>query len=163
MGKEEDFGRFRETKLALDKFAFRTPSLLNVEMTGPWGHSGAYTSLEAVVRHHMKPQNSVTNYDVGQLRQVGLQHLDKVQTNTQKALDHSNFSLRDQSLAMYDKGDSQGTELRAFAGNFLFSTGSNQYAKRFTAAHFDLPMRDCTISLDEQVIVEGGVLQGELA
>ena len=64
---------------------------------------------------------------------------------------------------MYDKGDLQGTELRAFAGNFLFSTGSNEYANRFTPAHFDLPMRGCTIALDDKVIVDEGVLQGELA
>ena len=57
----------------------------------------------------------------------------------------------------------QSTEFRAFAGNFLFSTVSNQYANRFTAAHFDLPMRGCTISLDDEVIVEAGVLRGELA
>ena len=74
-----------------------------------------------------------------------------------------NTSARWESLAMYDKGDLQSTEFRAFAGNFLFSTGSNQYANRFTAAHFDLPMRNCTISLDDEVIVNSGVLQGELA
>ena len=98
-GKEEDFGRFRETKLPADKFAFRTPSLLNVEMTGPWGHSGAYTSLETVVRHHLNPQSAVSNYDAAQLSQVGLQSLDKVKVNTQKALDHSNFALREQRLS----------------------------------------------------------------
>ncbi|MGB1309760.1 MAG: hypothetical protein ACPG47_01045 [Leucothrix sp.] len=74
-----------------------------------------------------------------------------------------NTAARWESLAMYDKGDLQATELRAFAGNFLFSTGSNQYANRFTAAHFDLPMRACTIALDGNIIVDAGVLQGELA
>ena len=97
-GGEEDFGRFRETQLEMDKFAFRTPSLLNVEMTGPWGHSGAYTTLESIIQHHIKPQESVANYDVGQLSQLGVQHLDKLQVNTQKALDHSNFSLTELSL-----------------------------------------------------------------
>lgn len=73
-----------------------------------------------------------------------------------------NSGARWESLAMYDKGDLQATELRAFAGNFLFSTGSNPYANRFTAAHFDLPMRGCTISLDDEVIVDAGKLQGDL-
>ena len=67
------------------------------------------------------------------------------------------------SKALYDKRDMQGTELRAFAGNFLFSTGSNEYAKRFTLGHFDLPMRNCTILLDGEAVVVKGVLQGELA
>ncbi len=74
-----------------------------------------------------------------------------------------NPAARWEALAMYDKRDLQATEFRAFAGNFLFSTGSNPYAKRFTPSHYDLPMRHCTISLDDQVVVENGVLQGELA
>lgn len=74
-----------------------------------------------------------------------------------------NPAARWESLAMYDKRDIQGTEFRAFAGNFLFSTGSNQYANRFTPSHYDLPMRHCTITLDDQVVVKEGVLQGELA
>ena len=104
-GKEEDFGRFRETKLEMDKFAFRTPSLLNVEMTGPWGHAGAYTSLEAVVRHDLKPQQSVSNYDAGQLSQKGIQNLDAMQANTQKALDHPNFALKDQAFSDAEVAD----------------------------------------------------------
>ncbi|MDC1482544.1 peptidase M29 [Ascidiaceihabitans sp.] len=67
------------------------------------------------------------------------------------------------SGALYDKGDMQAVEFRAFAGNFLWSTGANQYAGRFTEGHFDLPMRHCTIALDGQVVVKEGVLQGELA
>jgi 2,5-dihydroxypyridine 5,6-dioxygenase len=57
----------------------------------------------------------------------------------------------------------QAVEFRAFAGNFLWSTGANQYAGRFTEGHFDLPMRNCTIALDGQVVVDKGVLQGALA
>lgn len=67
------------------------------------------------------------------------------------------------SLVMYDKRDTNGTELRAFAGNFLISTGANPAAGRFTACHFDYPMRNCTVSLDGREVVRQGVLQGELA
>ena len=49
---------------------------------------------------------------------------------------------------MYDRRDTNGTELRAFAGNFLFSTGANEFAGRFTEGHFDIPVRNCTIALD---------------
>jgi 2,5-dihydroxypyridine 5,6-dioxygenase len=67
------------------------------------------------------------------------------------------------SAAMYDKRDMQAVEFRALAGSFLWSTGANQYAGRFTLGHFDLPMRNCTIALDAKVVVKAGKLQGELA
>ena len=74
-----------------------------------------------------------------------------------------NRRARRESLAMYGQRDTNGTELRAVAGNFLFSTGANEFANRFTLGHFDLPFRNCTIALDGNVIVERGQLQGELA
>jgi 2,5-dihydroxypyridine 5,6-dioxygenase len=60
------------------------------------------------------------------------------------------------AMAFYDKSDFNGTELRAFAGNFLYSTGANEVAGRHTAGHFDLPLRGCTVELDGQaVVIEG--------
>ncbi len=69
-----------------------------------------------------------------------------------------NRDARWDSLAFYDKRDCNGTELRAFAGNFLFSTGANEVAGRHTLGHFDLPMRHCTITLDGAYVVERGRL-----
>ena len=69
-----------------------------------------------------------------------------------------NPNARWDSLAMYDKGEINGTELRAFAGNFLFSTGANPFAGRQTLGHFDLPVRNCTITLDGEPVVVGGAL-----
>jgi len=74
-----------------------------------------------------------------------------------------NPHARWESMALYDKRDVQATEFRAWAGNFLWSAGSNQYANRFTLGHFDLPMRRCTITLDDKPVVIEGRLQGELA
>lgn len=81
----EDFGRFRETGDPDDKYAFRTPHLLNVTETGPWGHAGGYTSLEAVVRHHLNPRQAMDNYDINQLDP--LIQTDRMMANTQRALD----------------------------------------------------------------------------
>jgi 2,5-dihydroxypyridine 5,6-dioxygenase len=67
------------------------------------------------------------------------------------------------SLVMYDRHDTNGTEQRAFAGNFLWSTGSNRFAGRNTEGHFDLPMRNCTITLDDKIIVDEGKLMADLA
>jgi cytochrome c peroxidase len=58
----EDFGRGRVSVRPEDNFKFRTPSLRNVALTGPWGHAGAYATLEDVVRHHLDPVASLDNY-----------------------------------------------------------------------------------------------------
>jgi 2,5-dihydroxypyridine 5,6-dioxygenase len=69
-----------------------------------------------------------------------------------------NEAARYEALAMYDQRDTNGTELRAFAGNFLFSTGANEFANRYTKGHFDIPVRNCTITLDGESVVEEGRL-----
>ncbi len=83
------------------------------------------------------------------------------------AVSHAGWGMnpgaRWDAMAMYDKNDFNGTELRAFAGNFLYSTGANEVAGRHTLGHFDLPLRNCTVSLDDTPVVIDGVLQGELA
>ncbi|MCZ6875215.1 MAG: cytochrome-c peroxidase, partial [bacterium] len=58
----EDFGRGRVTVRDEDAYKFRTPSLRNVALTGPWGHDGAYQTLEDVVRHHLDPVRSLNDY-----------------------------------------------------------------------------------------------------
>lgn len=63
-----DFGRFRESGNEADRFAFRTPPLRNVALTGPWMHNGAYTTLDAAVRHHLHPEQALRAYAVSQLR-----------------------------------------------------------------------------------------------
>lgn len=74
-----------------------------------------------------------------------------------------NKTARYEALAMYDQRDFNGTEVRAYAGNFLFSTGANEFAGRYTLGHFDIPVGRCTITLDDQVVVERGELMGVLA
>ncbi|MBL6080704.1 2,5-dihydroxypyridine 5,6-dioxygenase [Belnapia sp. T18] len=78
------------------------------------------------------------------------------------AVSHVGWGLnpraRYEALAFYDRRDTNGTELRAFAGNFLFSTGANEFAGRFTEGHFDIPVRNCTITLDGEAVVEEGRL-----
>ncbi|MEM9833847.1 MAG: cytochrome c peroxidase [Bacteroidota bacterium] len=70
-GKENaaplDAGRFAETGNPKHRFAFRTPPLRNVAITGPWMHNGAYNDLEDVIKHHLDPKTALVNYDVNQL------------------------------------------------------------------------------------------------
>ena len=76
------------------------------------------------------------------------------------AVSHVGYGLnrraRWDSMALYDKRDFNGTELRAFAGNFLYSTGANEVAGRHTRGHFDFPLRGCTVALDGQPVVQAG-------
>lgn len=81
-----DYGCNLVTKKESDKFRFRTPTLLNVEVTGPWGHDGAYTSLEGITRHMLSPTKSAKNYDAKQLTQKNIRLTDLKQ-NTQEAID----------------------------------------------------------------------------
>ena len=79
------------------------------------------------------------------------------------AVSHVGFGMnpgaRYEALSMYDQRDTNGTEIRAVSGNFLFSTGANEFAGRYTAGHFDLPMMGTTIELDGVAVVRDGVLQ----
>lgn len=58
-----DTGRLRVTGRAEDAYRFRTPSLRNVTLTAPYGHDGAYATLEDVVRHHLDPIAALRGYD----------------------------------------------------------------------------------------------------
>ena len=79
------------------------------------------------------------------------------------AVSHIGFGMnpkaRYEALAMYDRRDTNGTEIRAVAGNFLFSTGANEFAGRYTAGHFDIPVMKTTIRVDNTIVVRDGVLQ----
>ena len=61
-----DTGRLRVTGRAEDAYRFRTPSLRNVTLTAPYGHDGAYATLEDVVRHHLDPIAALRGYDPAQ-------------------------------------------------------------------------------------------------
>ena len=74
-----------------------------------------------------------------------------------------NTAARWDALPLTDKSQTNGTEIRAFAGNFLYSTGANELAGRFCRGHFDLPMRHCTVTLDGRPVVVDGHLVPELA
>ncbi|NNC56816.1 MAG: cytochrome-c peroxidase [Woeseiaceae bacterium] len=62
----EDFGRERVTGNPMDRYRFRVPSLRNVAQTAPYGHSGAFNTLDAMLRHHFDPVASLYAYDIRQ-------------------------------------------------------------------------------------------------
>jgi cytochrome c peroxidase len=84
-GGHEDFGREQVTGDPRDLLKFRTPSLRNIALTAPYGHSGAYNSLRAVVEHHLDAVNSL--YDYNNNRQAVLP--------THPTLDAENYAAMD--------------------------------------------------------------------
>lgn len=58
----DDAGRGRVTHAVADHDRFRTPTLLNVEVTAPYFHSGAYGSLRKAVDHYDHQHGRVLEY-----------------------------------------------------------------------------------------------------
>ncbi len=50
-----DTGRMGASDRLEDAYRFRTPSLRNVALSAPYGHNGAYATLDGIVRHHLDP------------------------------------------------------------------------------------------------------------
>ena len=61
-----DFGREQVTGNIADRYRFRTPTLRNVALSAPYGHAGAYNTLEAVIRHKLDSVNALYEYDRSQ-------------------------------------------------------------------------------------------------
>ncbi len=62
----QDVGRLRVTGDIADAYRFRTPTLRNISASAPYGHTGAYATLEGIIRHHLDPVNALYNYDRAQ-------------------------------------------------------------------------------------------------
>lgn len=62
------------------------------------------------------------------------------------------------TLSLVDREATSGQDARAFEGNFLFSLGPNNEAggPRTTPCHLDIPLRNCTVTLDDVVVVRDG-------
>ena len=54
-----DYGRFNVTLREADRYAIRTPPLLNVTKTAPYGHSGSIVDLSDAIRAHVDPLRSI--------------------------------------------------------------------------------------------------------
>ena len=81
------------------------------------------------------------------------------------ALSHVGWGVMPQArwsaFEVYDAQTLIGQELRSTAGNFMWSTGVNRFVGRETHAHLDIPMRGCTVEIDEVAVVRNGQLVTE--
>ncbi len=81
------------------------------------------------------------------------------------AVSHLGWGLNPQALwygiALHgDEPERSRAAARTFPGNFLFSTGPNTQGggTRNTRGHYDVPMRDCTVVLDGDTVIDAGTL-----
>lgn len=80
------------------------------------------------------------------------------------AISHIGWGLQSKArwstLALYNREATIGMDARAYEGNFLFSLGPNNEAggSRTTACHIDVPLRRCTVELDDDAVVRNGVV-----
>ncbi|ABE36140.1 Conserved hypothetical protein [Paraburkholderia xenovorans LB400] len=83
------------------------------------------------------------------------------------AMSHIGWGLQPRAhwstLGLYDREATLGMDARAFEGNFLFSLGPNNEAggTRTTACHIDIPMRNCTVTLDGEPVVTRGKVHAQ--
>jgi 2,5-dihydroxypyridine 5,6-dioxygenase len=78
------------------------------------------------------------------------------------AISHIGWGLQPRAhwstLSMQDRHATIAMDARAYEGNFLFSLGPNNEGggSRTTACHIDIPLRACTVSLDDVEVVRAG-------
>ena len=68
---EPDLGRFEVTRAAVDRWAYRTPSLRNVALTAPYMHDGSLATLAEVVQYYNRGGEPNSGLDP-RLRPLGL-------------------------------------------------------------------------------------------
>jgi cytochrome c peroxidase len=102
----EDFGREQVTGRREHRYKFRTPSLRNVALTGPWGHNGAYATLRDILLQHLDAGTRTSAYQSGQAVLPSRADLD-----AHDWLVHSNPARRELIAASADLGPLELTDL----------------------------------------------------
>lgn len=93
------------------RFAFRVPSLRNVELTGPYMHDGAYATLDAVVHHYNDIYEALPAYDLTQLTPPLREQYHGDDTTIRDVLNQLDFRLR---RAPLDLSETDERDLVAF-------------------------------------------------
>lgn len=91
-----DLGHFLTTQDPSDLNAFRTPSLLNVAETAPYGHAGSFERLEDAIAYHADPRGGVDTFDfsladLAQFRGLGVVY-ERAEPHTRAAIAASSFT-----------------------------------------------------------------------
>ena len=69
---QKDLGRGDINNETFRKLFFRTPSLLNVGLTAPYMHNGAFATLRDVINHYSNIKNSIETFSVSETTRTSL-------------------------------------------------------------------------------------------
>jgi cytochrome c peroxidase len=61
---DDDIGRYSVSDIMEQRFAFKTPTVRNIELTGPYMHNGIYETLEEVIEFYHQGGGAGFNYEV---------------------------------------------------------------------------------------------------
>jgi cytochrome c peroxidase len=111
---QDDTGRQGVTQNAADYYKFRTPSLRNVALTGPYGHTGAYATLGGVIRHHLDPTQAFAGWDRSQVRMPSRSDLDAIDFKVMDDPNRSQPIAQASELAAMDLADEEVGDLVSF-------------------------------------------------
>ena len=113
-----DLGRWLETLDEADRFAFRTPSLLNVAQTAPYGHAGSFDTLNDAIAYHADPRAGANRFDfsllqLDQFRRLQLEY-EHAEPHTRAALAASSFAASESMLPGQALPQGEVDQLAAF-------------------------------------------------
>lgn len=120
-----DVGRMGESDALEDAYRFRTPMLRNVAKTAPYGHNGAYPTLERIVRHHLDPDSALKAWqreDAALPEAPWLQAIDFVVHDDSREMERQ---ARARDIASISLTDQQVSELVAFLEALTDKTTEN--------------------------------------
>jgi cytochrome c peroxidase len=63
-GLDQDSGRYSITHMDMHQFAYKTPTVRNIELTAPYMHNGIYKTLEEVIEFYHKGGGVGFGFDV---------------------------------------------------------------------------------------------------
>jgi cytochrome c peroxidase len=110
---DEDFGLEQISGNSDDRYKFRTSPLRNIALQPTFGHNGAFTRLEDMIRHHLDVVASANSYDPGAAGVDGDLFLSSVPVDT--VLDTLDPLLEDP----IDLSDEEVADLVEFVGGGL--------------------------------------------
>ena len=110
----DDFGLERESGDPADRYKFRTPPLRNVAITAPYGHNGAYSSLEDVVRHHLDPVTYLNAYSISKANLRSREDLDAIDVTILNHPETMNAIAQANELAPMSLTDDEVDDILSF-------------------------------------------------
>ena len=105
-------------------------------------------------------RGSVTSIEGGVDAMILRDYMEAFDDERGYAVAHIGWGLNENARwdALATGSESTGTDARSFCGSVMFSTGPNTHhgGTNDTLCHVDIPMRDCTLRLDGELIIDRG-------